>query len=376
MPSWHAGPSCSQVLWLGYFRKVSFFVQAMIAIAALLVGAAAIRDASNRDDCHCGFEYSGVCSENMVFDPATAKPCCPFFTECDPASYQAQRGIHHYCNFEKHGVGLGMPGLFADPFDVDGKCDKLECANVKDAISQSWKKGQDKMTKNNDALSKMFESKRPKITGQSNKYGVLKRCACGKFNEGTGKCAVVGKSSEKPCCTKEKDCKPDDEWIKEAKEWEMTLKKAEDDHIQLVELTRKQTEIMKSLHKECLNQCHSRYAEICFHDLKEKVEGSKSRLEALLLQNPNHNRDLWLKDKKERFQRIASKAQETPREFIDLSTWDGELSESTSQCCKCPGQVSGSLVPVINLCMAAECPSSCQTLPEPRFCGKNTKDCN
>ena len=341
----------------------------MIAITTLLVGAAAIRDANR--DCHCGFEYSGLCSETMVFDPATAKPCCELFTQCDPASYQAQRGIHHYCNFEKHGVGLGMPGLYADPFDVDGKCDKLECANVKEAISQSWKKGQDKVAKNNDVLSKMFESKRPKITGKSNKYGLLKRCACGKFNEGTGKCAVVGKSSEKPCCTKKEDCKRSDEWIKDTEEWEMTLKKAEADNIQLVELTRKQTEIMKSLHKECLHQCTSRYAEICFHDLKEK-----GRLEAYLMKNPNHDRELWLKDKKKRFQRISSKAQEAPRQFIDLSTWDGELSESTSLCCECPKQVSGSLVPNMDLCVAAECPSSCKTLPEPRFCGKNTKACN
>lgn len=334
----------------------------MISVISILLSAglaAALREHSHNlaskdhAECSCGFEHMGKCNDDWS-DPTKATDCCPFFaTQCDPSSIRGQQGFQAECNFKPF-----QRGLYPDEFQIEQKCQEVECSNVYQAIQTSL----DMVRQHEELLSKRSKQARHQFTGKSNN-GRFRKCACGKFNTETFLCGVEGKSKEKKCCTKLDDCPSTSELFMQVKQDEKETKEA------YVERARLHTQLnaMRSLYEECGQNCKVKYYENCMEDLKEKVDGV-SRQEAFVKkwQKEHLSQSDWEKQKVQRVERLFAKAKANPVQLTDLSTWDGRSAKAP--CCKCAKKVFQA-VKKVDFCLDSTCPENCEEMKEANFCG-------
>eukprot|EP00438_Fugacium_kawagutii_P001671 Skav205382 [mRNA] locus=scaffold277:137658:138674:+ [translate_table: standard] len=333
----------------------------MISILSIASLAAALREDSHDfgavqpAECSCGVEYDGKCNEDWS-DQSKARPCCPFFaTQCDPSSPLGKKYFQSECTFDKP----HQYGLFQDQWQMDQKCQEVECSNVHQAIATSLS-----MTQQHEHKEVQRSQKaRPKMTGKSNN-GRFRKCACGKFNPETSLCAVEGKSKERKCCTLLDDCPSTSDLFMQVKQDEKETKEFFGEKARL----HRQLNVMRALYQECDQNCKLRYYEKCMEDLKEKVDGM-SRQEAYL--RKAHKEHLgqsdWKEQKIQRVERLFAKAKADPVQLIDLSTWDGRSAEAP--CCKCAKVFE--TVKKVDFCLSSTCPENCEEM-EASFCGKAT----
>lgn len=284
------------------------------------------------------------------------------------------RGLDVECNFQPF-----QRGMYADPYQLESKCQKVECRSIYTAFER---------------LKKEFRVRQQQrfnfglISGYSNKGSMkwFKKCACGEFNAATQQCKVKGKSKEKPCCSSASDCEASDPWPVFYTE-----------KVNSVNFMNAEGKAVQGLYQECIGNCHLRYRELCLEDLKEMVpvQGkSITRQQAFVLktqtagQRPDaYDRSymehaasidrMQQEDKEERIVRLYEKSQKDPVELTDLSTWDPEFNTQSQQvsCCKCQKAMSTiGTAKVASFCEAATCPSSCQTAWA-GFCSKSPKTC-
>ena len=348
-------------------------VRALIVYLALCGLAAALRErAADTPRCSCGQPiFSGLCYEAK---DGSQTPCCGnWASECPATSPLMTRGLDVECNFQPF-----QRGLF-DPYQLESKCQKVECRSVYTALERIKQHYQD------------FRQKRFNfglVSGYSNKGNMkwFKKCACGEFNAASQQCKVKGKSKEKPCCTSLSDCEASDAWPVFYQE-----------NVAAQNFRNAEGQAVQGLYQECIGNCHLRYRELCMEDLKEivPVEGkSITRQQAFVLktqtagQRPDAYDPKYMehaasldrmqqKEKEERVVRLYAKSQKEPVELTDLSAWDPEFNTQSQQvsCCKCQKAMPTiGAAKVASFCEAAICPSSCQTAWA-GFCSKRVTTC-
>eukprot|EP00435_Cladocopium_sp_Y103_P052034 s837_g16.t1 len=173
-------------------------------------------------------------------------------------------------------------GLKRDCVVTKADCYEAQCHDAKKTLD-SWQNWILSLCHGEDSTQRALEilkREKPKgktyqeegrVTGKSSSWGVCP-CGCGHVADPESMtCAEKTVFCKKPqkCCTKLKDCSPEDPWPKAVADRSREVQLARSDHAKKVKQLETEVQDLEQLLKECIASCKVTQQAACLEDLKE-----------------------------------------------------------------------------------------------------------